>query len=93
MNSDCKHVNLQAAVDAGAVGQTNSDVVLYYVAEVRMKCAACGMPFIFEGSFVGPDRNIPDKPFVQDVSAPVTRLCLPIRPAPEAKRWHAPKVN
>lgn len=90
----CLYQRLQAAVDAGAVGQEGSEIPLYYVAEVRLKCEDCKMPFTFAGEFKGPTQKVPDRPFVQDVGAPVTKLCLPIIPAPQAKRWAAgPKLH
>lgn len=73
---DCKHLNFYAHVNVGRIiDDVNMEKVKHYMADIKIKCNDCGLPFEFIGfehgmSFV--------KPLV---SIDYTEARIPIRPS------------
>ena len=68
MNS-CEHLNFAAEVNVNRIVDKGR-----FSADVRIRCAECGMPFRFIGASAG---YSPDRP---TVNVDGTTLCAPIEP-------------
>lgn len=53
----CEHVNFAAEVDVNRLPDKEGGPVKHYNADVRIKCADCGLPFRFIGLPAGLDLN------------------------------------
>ena len=53
MSNDCQHVNFKAEVKVGRITNGEIGLVTNYVAELDVKCDACGVPFHFVGVDAG----------------------------------------
>lgn len=52
--AECKHMDFKANVKVGRLtAAENSDVVVWFDAEVTIECAECGIPFEFMGLPMG----------------------------------------
>lgn len=74
MSNDCQHINFSAEVKVGRITDGDAGPVTNYVAEVSVKCAACGVPFHFVGVDSGFGFLKPTRDFVG------TTLHAPIAP-------------
>lgn len=53
----CEHHNFAAEVDVNRLPEKEGGPILRYSADVRIKCADCGLPFRFIGLPAGLDLN------------------------------------
>lgn len=53
----CEHLNFAAQVDVNRLTETIGGPVTRYLADVRIKCADCGLPFEFQGLKLGIDTG------------------------------------
>lgn len=89
----CEHMNFLAAVNVGRLSEDEGGVVTGFTADIRIKCAACGLPFRFVGLAAGNHHSEPR------VSIDGTELRAPIEPAthdkflPSASYVMPPKVK
>lgn len=72
---DCQHERFEARVDTTRLTSAPGGPVTGYTADVRIRCAQCGMPFRFLGLKPGAS---PTQPMV---SVDATEARLPIAPA------------
>lgn len=71
----CKHMKFAAQVDVGRLtGSKEGSPVTGYTADIRIKCAECGLPFRFIGLDCGDSQHEPK------VSVDATELRAPIEP-------------
>ncbi|MFT9016454.1 MAG: hypothetical protein ABF990_12050 [Acetobacter sp.] len=70
----CQHENFIAQVDVNRLRKGEGDPVTDYSADVRIKCADCGLAFRFMGLECGNNR------FEPKVSVDATELRIPIEP-------------
>lgn len=71
----CKHERFAASVDVSRLSETESGPITGYTADVRIKCAECGLRFRFVGIECG------NSLFAPKVSVDATELRAPIEPA------------
>lgn len=55
--SECDHANFAAEVDVNRLPEKEGGPIKRYCADVRIKCAECGLPFRFIGLPAGLDLN------------------------------------
>lgn len=80
----CPHLNFEAKVDVSRLSHEEGWPITGYTADVRIRCAHCGVPFAFKGMLPGSSPNYPM------VSVDRDELRAPIEPAPDAPRWPTP---
>lgn len=71
----CQHKQFCASVEVGRLSKNENGPITGYTADVRIKCAECGLPFRFIGIECG------SSPFAPKVSVDATELRAPIEPA------------
>jgi hypothetical protein len=77
--NNCPHENFSAKVDVNRITRGDDGPVYAFAADVAIKCADCGQPFVF----LCPDGGVlPDRPAVS-VDAQEIRLPLAPADAPE----------
>lgn len=95
----CEHPFLQASCEGAtifhdAAQARQGDTPAYWCVEVKVRCGQCGLPFQFVGDFGAPEVKVPTKPFVDCQPGEfVTKLSLPLQPAPAAKRWGSARMH
>lgn len=57
MADQCQHMNFGANVSVGRITKSEGAPVDYFTADVRIKCADCGLPFQFLGLEAGMDTQ------------------------------------
>lgn len=76
MNEECKHFNFISQTSVVRLFEEESpDIVTGFSADIRIKCADCGMPFEFIGL---PGGYNPGRPMT---SFDATELRAPIKPS------------
>ena len=60
---NCEHLNFKAKVEVNRLTRGDSGPVTDYMADVRIECAACGLPFLFKGVQVGMSPHEPKVSF------------------------------
>lgn len=55
--SDCKHEDFDASVGVGRLTETEGGPVTGYMADIRLQCKQCGLPFEFLGLQPGLDTQ------------------------------------
>lgn len=71
----CKHMNFKADVCVARLSDREGGPIIGYTADIRVKCADCGLPFRFSGVLPG------SHPVEPRVSVDATELRAPIEPA------------
>ena len=79
MSKECEHANFVAGVQVHRLTDTPEGPVTSYVADVRIRCEACGANFVFVGPPMGVSFIMPM------VSPDRTELRAPIQPPSRAK--------
>jgi hypothetical protein len=72
--ADCQHLQFSAEVGVHRLTDGDDGPVLNYVAEVKVSCAGCGLPFHFLGPPTGYAFRWPT------VDMPATTLHAPLTP-------------
>jgi hypothetical protein len=72
MENDCDHQNFHAEVKVGRISKGEGGPITHYVADVRVTCTVCNLPFEFVGvptgfAFSGPHCS----PDLQELRAPL----------------------
>ena len=73
--TDCQHVNFLSEASIGRLSEIEGGPITSYIAEIRIKCTDCGLPFRFLGLSAGSHSTEPR------VSADALELRAPIEPA------------
>lgn len=74
----CEHADFVAHVDVNRLTVEDDGPVVAFAADVRVECAACGVPMVFVGPM--PTGVLHDQP---TISVDGTELRIPLHPANE----------
>lgn len=85
--SVCEHLNFQASVGVNRLSAEEGGPITSYSADVRIHCAACGLPFTFRGFPLGLGINMPT------VSVGGEEARLPIEPLTTTQLREAPSAG
>jgi hypothetical protein len=83
----CQHFKFEARVDVGRLSEKDGGPVTGYTADVRIKCAECGLPFRFIGAPFGYSRTEPM------LSVDGLEMRAPIEPAHVPELLGEPEVS
>jgi hypothetical protein len=75
----CEHKSFRCAANIGRLSHDEGGPITGYVADIKIECAECGLPFRFIGLNAGSHFAEPR------VSIDGTELCAPIEPATHTK--------
>lgn len=88
----CEHKNFRCAANIGRLSHDEGGPITGYVADVKIECADCGLPFRFIGlnagnhyaeprvSIDGTELRAPIEPATHTKFQPLARFTLPPRP-------------
>ena len=77
----CRHEGFQTACLVMGSRPDDRAAVDQYRAEIKIRCAQCGLPFRFKGLIAGFSQGAPT------VSMHGDELRIPLEPAPDAPLW------
>lgn len=73
--TECKHEKFEAAVDVARLSHEENGAITGYGADIKIRCAQCGIPFRFMGVRHGYSR------FDPRINVDGTELRAPLEPA------------